>query len=189
MYADNVEVTIMVNDPTGSLLAEADARYSEKDFAQALDLYEQVIVADPANAWACSRIGTIYALKDELETAEEMFLRSIELDATLAHPHSNLGNIYFARSDYEGALAKYLTAVKLNPDVSVFHENLHAAYKKLGKITEAVTAIKTANRLKRIEDKTEAKASLTALKRRRGMGCLGSILFTILAIGLLTFVL
>jgi tetratricopeptide (TPR) repeat protein len=189
MYADNVEVTIMLNDPNESLLAQADARYSDKDFAQALHLYEQVIVTDPANAWACSRIGAIYALKGELETAEAMFLKAIGLNATLAHAHSNLGNIYFARGDYEGALAKYQTAVKLDPDVSVFHENLHAAYKKLGKITEAVTAIKTANRLKRLEYKTEAKVGLAALKRRRGMGCLGALLFTIVAIGLLTCVL
>lgn len=156
------------------LQEEADKFYRENQLEKALSLYEEVVGQDPTNAWAHGRIGAIMAQWERLDEAEAALRQAIELDPTFSHAHSNLGNIFYARGDYQAALQKYQEAIAINPDNPIFHQNLHAAYKKLGKIGDAVAALKRAHKLDRQAAKEEAKQQFNATSNRikRRLGCL-----------------
>lgn len=153
---------------------EADRLYKEGQLEQALEAYESITEAYPDHAWAYSRIGAIMAQWEMLDQAEPALRQAIELDPKLASAHSNLGNILFARGDYQGALQKYKDAIAIDPENAVFYSNMHAAYKKLGKITDAVAALKRSHKIERQAVKEEAKAQFSATNQRikRRLGCL-----------------
>lgn len=172
----------MDKEQVSELVAKADRLYAQAKIDEARAAYEEVLAADPSEAWAYSRIGAILAQLGDVQGAEEALEKAIELKPNLSQAHSNLGNLYYARGEYDRALTKYKEAIALNPDNPVFHENLHAAYKKLGKLSEAVRALKQANRLERQETQANAKAQFAEVKAKvkRGKGCLGTALLVLL---------
>lgn len=177
----------MENQDLTLRIKEADALYTNAHLDAALNAYQAILAEDDAIAWAHSRVGAILAQMNDLEGAEQSLMRAIELDPTLPQAHSNLGNLFYARRDYESALAKYKEAVALDPHNPTFHENLHAAYKKLGKLSDAVGALKQAHRLDRDQAKAEAKAKMSSMKQTigKGRGCLGSVMTTFVALSIL----
>lgn len=165
-------------------IAQADELYRNARLKEALDLYKKAEQADESRAWVYNRIGAIHAQLGDEEKAEAALNKAIELDPTLSQAHSNLGNIFYARGDFETALGKYKHAATLSPETPVFQENLHAAYKKLGRLGEAVTALKTAHRLDRQQTKVETKARFDSMKQRaKGrFGCMGTLTLIILTV-------
>lgn len=168
----------METEELKQLQDRADRLYKEGQLEQALEAYEAITAAEPSNAWAYSRVGAIMAQWERVDEAEAALSRAIELDRKLAQAHSNLGNIYYVRGDYEGALRKYQDAIAINPDNPVFHQNLHAANKKLGKLFDAVSALKRSHKLERQAVKDEAKAQFTDVSKnlKRRLGCLPTTL-------------
>ncbi|WP_374712016.1 tetratricopeptide repeat protein [Symbiobacterium terraclitae] len=181
----------MNKEELSEVLSRADAAYARGSLDEALELYRQVLAEDETVAWAHSRTGAILAQKDDLAGAEAHLRRAIELDPNLPQAHSNLGNLDYARGDYAAALEKYKLAVKLDPNNPTFHENLHAAYKKLGRISEAVDAIKRAQRLKRQQVNNEIRQDMADLgsrvKRRAGCLPVGLLAALLLALLLMAF--
>lgn len=168
------------------LLQEADAHYKQGDLDAALKAYREVLAEDDKVAWAYSRIGAILAQFGDQEAAEESLHKAIELDPTLPQAHSNLGNIYYARGDYERALEKYQEAVRLDPHQPVYYENLHAANKQLGRIGDAVAALKKAQRLYQENAREEARSRLREARANLGgRGCLGTAALVLLPVILL----
>lgn len=169
-----------------AIISEADSLYSHGRLNEALDAYHDALDRDSNSAWAHSRVGAILAQKGDLAGAEQALRKSIELDPSLPQAHSNLGNVHYARGEYDAALDKYQEAISLSPTTAVYHENLHAAYKKLGKLGDAVIALKQAHRLEREGSKAEAKNRIETVKQRvKGrVGCL-PVLITLVAIPLI----
>jgi len=178
----------MNQEERSEILSRADAAYARGSLDEALELYRQVLAEDDTVAWAHSRTGAILAQMGDLAGAEAHLRRAIELDPNLPQAHSNLGNLDYARGDFAAALEKYKVAVKLDPNNPTFYENLHAAYKKLGRISEAVDAIKRAQRLKGQQVRGEVREDMANLGSRvkRRLGCLPVGLLTLLVIALLT---
>jgi Flp pilus assembly protein TadD len=164
---------------------QADTCYKEGRLEAALQAYQSILEHDSNHAWAHSRIGAIMAQWDRVDEAEAALRKAIELDPKLAQAHSNLGNIFYVRGEYEAALQKYQDAVALNPENPIFHQNLHAALKKLGRLSEAVAALKQAHRLDRQQAKEEARAKFRQSSRQiqRRLGCLpAALIMTLLFI-------
>jgi tetratricopeptide (TPR) repeat protein len=153
---------------------EADRLYKDGQLQRALEVYEGIVATSPDDALAYGRIGAIMAQWEELDKAETALKRAIELDPSLATAHSNLGNVYYARGDYQLALQKYQEAISINPENPIFYQNLHAANKQLGRLADAVAALKRAHKLERQAVKEEAKAQFGAASQRlkRRVGCL-----------------
>jgi tetratricopeptide (TPR) repeat protein len=166
------------------LQEDADGLYKEGRLERALDLYQEIVATEPGDAWAHGRIGAIMAQWERLDEAEAALRQALELDPKLSQVQSNLGNIFYARGDYQAALEKYQQAIAINPDNPIFHANMHAAYKKLGKISDAVASLKRSHKLDRQAVKEDAKAQFTATSQRlkRRMGCLPA---TLLILGVL----
>ncbi len=176
----------MEQEERSPVLKQADDLYARGRLEEALQLYREVLAEDETIAWAHSRTGAILAQLGDLEAAEAHLRRAIELDPNLPQAHSNLGNLDYSRGAYEAALEKYKTAVALDPNNPTFYENLHAAYKRLGRLHEAVEAIKKAQRLKRTHFQEEARQDMAAMRGslKRRAGCLPVGLFlALVAVG------
>jgi|GEM_PF-1892211 len=165
----------------------ADDLYSGADMEGALAAYRQLLLTDPGEAWAHSRIGAILAQRGENDRAEESLRTALELDPALPQAHSNLGNVFYAKGDYEQAVVCYLAATKIDSSNPIYFENLHAAYKQQKKFAEAVKALKQAHRLTREAGMAETKAAYQTMKNRaRGrLGCgAGAAILLVLTSGL-----
>lgn len=175
----------MSENDSQQLVTQADALYDEQEMSAALDLYRQVVELDPDLAWAHSRIGAILAQQGDLDDAYGALTLAVQLDPKLAQAHSNLGNVAYTQGDYRGALERYQQALELDGDNPIYHENLHAAYKKLGRVSEAVHHLKRSYSLRRQSDRTEAREKLKGMQRK--VGCMGqSVLLLVVLLLALT---
>lgn len=179
----------METEPNQVLLAEANEKYAAGALSEALALYIEVLETEPESAWAHSRIGAIHAQLGEAEQAEAALLRALEIDPDLPQAHSNLGNIFFARGEFINAAERYQKARSLDPDSPVYYTNLHAAYKKMGKMGEAISALKQAHKLERSMAREEARNVVGRMRTPSGrkIGC--AVLTILLLIGILLSVL
>lgn len=98
----------------------------------ALNYFAEASRLDPEFALAYAGMADSYALlpqvattgdpEEDLERAEELARRAIELDSTLAQPHASLGLVRAMRGDRAGALERLGRAIQLNGSyASAYH--------------------------------------------------------------------
>jgi protein O-GlcNAc transferase len=104
-------------------LQQALALYRAGEIPRAEALYCQILVDDPGNPHALHILGLICEKRGDLEMAERLLARSIQLQ-----PHSrvylNLGVIQQHRGDLNAAIAAYRQAIALEPDYAEAWTNL-----------------------------------------------------------------
>ncbi len=71
---------------------------------------------NPKDAVAFNAIGELFQAKGNYNLAKELYLKAIDIDATLSQPHYNLGLIYLYEDRFAGATDELLKARKLSPD-------------------------------------------------------------------------
>ncbi len=69
--------------------------------------------------------------------------------AAYAPALTNLGNLLLDAGDVDGAIARYERAIASDAEYAVAHLNLGAAYKRAGRIADAVRALRQAERFER----------------------------------------
>jgi len=93
------------------------------DIEDAEALYEEVLELDPEVKEAYNSLGAIYARRDQLGRAKEMFLKSLEIDPLYILALSNLITYYLAVGQIEEAerlLDPLSDAPGLDPDKAAF---------------------------------------------------------------------
>ena len=81
-----------------------------------------------------NKLGVVYARREQLDAAEELFQQAIALDPNDPAPYSNLGNIYAQREWNDRAKAAYEKALALDPDYPNALHNLGVLYRREGNI-------------------------------------------------------
>jgi tetratricopeptide (TPR) repeat protein len=90
--------------------------------------------------------GTIAVLEGDSTAASALF------DAALARDHqhiralTNRGNLKLEANDTEGAIADYEAALRIDDTFANAHHNLGVAYRRQGKISKSVAALRRAQR-------------------------------------------
>jgi tetratricopeptide (TPR) repeat protein len=84
-----------------------------QDLEAAIAEQKAVLERDPNNARAHFALGTFAHFKGKIDAAVTHFLRSIELDSSLAAPHVSLGRIYAVQGDYDSAWKQAREAERL----------------------------------------------------------------------------
>lgn len=119
-------------------------------FAKAAEALKKSIEIDPANAGrACNYLGYMWADRNEnLDDAETMIRRAVELEPGNGAYLDSLGWVYFRKGKYAEALNELLRAAELlQEDDAVVFEHIGDTYEKLGKSAEAVIYWQKAYRL------------------------------------------
>jgi TolB-like protein len=105
---------------------------TQKDYAKAVEYFQQAIVRDPNFALGYAGLADAYAILSDLggapprETmpkAKEAALKALSLENNLAEAHTSLGSILTTYDlDFAGAEREYKRAIELNPDYGTAHQ-------------------------------------------------------------------
>ncbi len=74
--------------------------------------------------------AVIYQTQRQLEEAEGLYLKAIELDPGFCEAMDNLGQLLRSQGMVEEAISWYLRSIEILPDNRVAHQNLFVLYAK-----------------------------------------------------------
>ena len=95
--------------------AQAGAAMQRKDYAAAEAAYRQLLKQSPNIAQAYSNLGLACYMQNNFPSAEEAFLKALQLDNGLFVPNYLLGQIRFQQDRYQDALPVLQRAVAADP--------------------------------------------------------------------------
>ncbi|HHW47913.1 MAG TPA: tetratricopeptide repeat protein [Clostridiaceae bacterium] len=117
-------------------------------FSDGIRLWTDVVKKAPASDRAHSVLGTKYLdsyeadkekNKEHLSLAEMELKKAIDLNYNNSTAHTNLSKVYFLKGEYEKCIEEANKANRISKSKYAYH-NLGLAYKKLGRIDEAIDA-------------------------------------------------
>jgi eukaryotic-like serine/threonine-protein kinase len=94
----------------------------------------------PKTAWECYAWGRIVLQQGNLEKADEMFRRAVDLDPGGFWPNFYLGLCALQRQDYPEAESAFRVCVSLAPESAVSHYNRGLALARLNRDEQAIAA-------------------------------------------------
>lgn len=108
------------------------------DRQRAIEVYEQIIAADPTYAAAFINLGTIFFHQRQYGRAEALYRHASEVDPEYVLAFFDLGNVLDELDRPEESIAAYEQAVALAPRYGDAHYNLALAYERKGELRHAL---------------------------------------------------
>jgi len=108
------------------------------DKQRAIDIYREIVAADPSYAAAYINLGTLYFHLRQFERAEELYRRASEEDPQYVLAFFDLGNVLDELNRMEESIAAYRQAVALSPGYADAHYNLALALERKGELRQAL---------------------------------------------------
>jgi tetratricopeptide (TPR) repeat protein len=145
------------------------AALGRRDFAQAereiAALLAQSDLPAPERAFLLNKRGVARIGMGAPQAACEDFNAALELLPSHAPALTNLGNLLLEEGDVDGAIARYRAAIAADREYAIAYLNLGVAYKKSGRIAEAVRALREAQRLEQKARKDASALSWRSFRR------------------------
>ena len=132
----------------GEWLAAGVRRHQAGQLAEAAELYQRVLAADPEQADALHLLGVIAHQRGDHAGAAALIRRAIAANGRVADFYSNLGLCLQAGGDLEGAVAAFRRAVALKPAYPEAWNNLGLVLRTQGQPEDGRTAFERAIALK-----------------------------------------
>jgi len=122
------------------------ALYDEsKDKDKTIEYMRKAVELNPDSAPALNYLGYTYAdLGVELDRAEELIVRALEISPNDGYYIDSLGWVYYQKGDYERAIEQLERAVSLVVDDPIIIEHLGDAYLKVGETDKALRSYRDA---------------------------------------------
>ncbi|MEM1179025.1 MAG: tetratricopeptide repeat protein [Acidobacteriota bacterium] len=111
------------------------------DLDGAIESFGRVLVLEEGDLPARIRLGQVLIDANQLEDARVQLERAVELDPDSALAHFFLGQLALAGEDHAGAAQSLEQSLRLQPDASRIYHALGRAYRGLGDLDKASTAI------------------------------------------------
>ncbi len=124
-----------------ALLDQANARYQEGDFTQAIDLYSRVLELDPHNAIAYNQRGNAYRQLEAYAQCINDYTQAIQYAASPAESatyYANRGAAYALQGEVQRALEDFTQAIEHNPNFARAYESRAALYAQLEQYQQAI---------------------------------------------------
>jgi len=90
------------------------------------------------DAYSLYQLGLIYKQRGDLDRAEDVYLRLLQMQPDHPFATYDLGYIYREKGEYRKAMAMYDRALNINPDNIYAHFDKGYIYKKLGMYQKAL---------------------------------------------------
>ena len=101
--------------------------------AEAIAAYEKAIPLNPKLLPEIyNNLGLIYFQQEQMEKAEVLLRKAVEIRPHFAPPYCNLGSLYEKKGDLDRAIQYYEKTVQLAPDYHSAHEALSLLYGQKG---------------------------------------------------------
>jgi tetratricopeptide (TPR) repeat protein len=157
------------DEPTlEAYLAQGLALEEEGRWEEARSLYEEAAQRFPQDPQPVHRAGVMYVRLGKKDLAEEAFREALRRQDGYAPSLTNLGNLRLEEGHVQEAISYYQRAIAAQPDYPGAHHNLGVAYRRLGRLAEAVAEARLAARYERRYQREQDR-----LRLRAQGGCLG----------------
>ncbi|AFZ45417.1 Tetratricopeptide TPR_1 repeat-containing protein [Halothece sp. PCC 7418] len=123
-----------------ALHKQAETYINQQRLQEAFTLCEQMIKEHPDFAPAYQTLGKVFHLTEQVEKAEQCYLKAIALDSNSAVAHTNLGSLYGQQKQFKKALSCYQKALTLEPKEPKIYQNLARLWGKSGDSNRATEA-------------------------------------------------
>jgi DNA-binding winged helix-turn-helix (wHTH) protein/TolB-like protein/Flp pilus assembly protein TadD len=131
---------------------------TKEGLRKAIDYFQKAIETDPNYALAYAMLADTYHLTlyydydilppmEALSKAEDLVVRALELDDTLAEAHATMGSVRNYKKDFAGARQSYKRAIELNPNSIVAHYRYAFALLAMLELKEAIREMQSAQEL------------------------------------------
>lgn len=121
-----------------------DFYFGEREYADAMRQYEEVLRKEPGNISAQMNIARIHSRMGDYEAAEQLYCRIIAANPENPAAHYNLGSVYFRTKKPTYAMREYERALELRPDYPEAHNAIGILCKQLRRYDEAIAHFRTA---------------------------------------------
>jgi tetratricopeptide (TPR) repeat protein len=145
-----------------ALIAASDA-IDRRDFEVAGERLLS-LTADHFEAERATLLGTMAVLNADPEGAAGHFDAALARDPQHLRALTNRGNLKLEAGDVDGAIADYQAAIRADDSFANAHHNLGVAYRRLGKISQSVAALRRAQR-SNLRQETETVRGARGLRR------------------------
>lgn len=115
-------------------------------YIKAMEYFRQAIEIDPAYALPYAGLADVNFIYGDVRRGEEMALKSLALDDTLAEGHASLGFFrMFHQWDWIDAEREFRRAIELNPNYATAHQWYAIHLASTGRLEEAEAEMKRAH--------------------------------------------
>ncbi|MFZ5469968.1 MAG: tetratricopeptide repeat protein [Myxococcota bacterium] len=152
-----------------ALLFTLGATYEKKgDVARSLEKMRAVLAVNPDNALALNFIGYTLAERNlDLDEAERLLRRALELRPDTGAFLDSLGWVYFRKGDFPRAAELIERALFLTPGQPTIHEHLGDVYTHLARRQDAAGEYRRAlEALREAPELADSKVQRTAIERK-----------------------
>jgi superkiller protein 3 len=140
------EVTLREGRSSMWLLENSRRMMAAGQEAQALELPETALEADPTSEIALLGTARILFNRGDLSQARQRVDRALELDERSAAAHVELGNLLARSGDIEGAMREFEIAIEIDPETAEAQNNLAALLFEGGRTKEGLDRLREAAR-------------------------------------------
>ena len=109
-------------DIGGEDYVKAIEQFKNREYEQAVTLFEKVVKREPELGLAHYNLGITYVFLEQYEKAASTIERSIELLPDNINAYTDLGNVYMKLGDNDKALEWFNKAVELKPDARTYFD-------------------------------------------------------------------
>ncbi len=145
-----------------SLMKQALAESTKKNYAGAAKLLDQIVTADAKDFEAWTDLGNTLFAQGKQGEAEKAFRRALQEQPSYPLALLNLGKLNYGQKNYDAAIATLSQLVGAHPEAAEAHRFLGESYLRVKKGSKAVPELEEAARLDP-ENQAEAHLSLAAL--------------------------
>lgn len=149
-------------------LALGNMYIEQNKLADALALFESLIVQDPSQAKAFNSLGHVYFCSGHLEQALKAFHHAVALDPYLALAHQNLGYTYSDLEHYDDAVLAFQNAIRIEPGNARPYHGLGLVYAIIGDEAHAINILQLSIMLDPLY--AGPRISLAVIYQRQGQG-------------------
>jgi Tfp pilus assembly protein PilF len=114
------------------------------DWAQAEDIYRQVLAANPGVAQAWYLLGAVQQVRGQLDESVACYDQALRLVPDFAEVHNNLALVLHRQDKRETAVDHLRRAIQVKPDYAEAHNNLGNALHEAGQLDEAAACFRRA---------------------------------------------
>lgn len=111
---------------------------ASRNYRSAVDEYESAIKLVPDHLEANHGLGIVYMKMQQLELAELMLRRTLEIDPNNSGAYFNLGSVLVGQKRYAEALDQYETALRIDPGYELAATWAAMMYEELNQWEEAL---------------------------------------------------
>ena len=152
------------NKDVSALSIIGQCYFHERNFAEAVKIFENILEIDPKNLSALNSLGRTYDEKREKIQAEKYYLKALKLNSSSFHVLNNIAGFYREELNYDKAIKYYQKALIINPNNAYIYNNLSKIYFDLGNHKEALKNSIKALQMKKNDGDIQKTISFIYLK-------------------------